>query len=139
MSYKVEIIKFLSKLGMNGTANPDSKHNQGRMLGEAYLWDEVARYAKSKSDAAWEVLEKEGIAPRSSEVEASTEREFAFSPSFVGVAKASKAVKKFDADVFAGILNRGKYRVPLSYVKESLDDAKVDSKPRVEMKIIERG
>lgn len=139
MSYKVAIVKALSKLGMNGTENPDAKHNQGRMIGEAFLWDEVAAYAKSKSDAAWEVLEKEGLAPTKDEVEPSTEREFAFSPSFVGVVKTSKPIKRFDADVFAAALSKGKYHVPVSYTKEALNDARVDGKPRTEFKIIERG
>lgn len=138
MSYKVEIVKFLSKLGMNGTKNPDEKHNQGRLLGEAYMWDEVARYAKSKSEAAWEVLEKEGIAPDKATLTESTETEFGFSPSFVGVVKVSKAVKRFDPDTFAERLRTSKYKVPVSFTKEALDDAKVGTSPRAEYKIIER-
>lgn len=102
------------------------------------MWDAVVAYAKSKSEAAWKVLETEGIAPTNDEVEPSSEREFAFSPSFVGVVKASKPIKRFDADVFAASLSRGKYRVPVSYTKEMLDDARVGGKPRVEFKIIER-
>lgn len=139
MSYEVDIIKALSKLGSNGTINPDQKHNQGRLLGEAFMWDAVEKYAKGKSEAAWKALEKEGICPEKSTVEPSTESEFGFSPSFVGVVKASKPVEKFDPETFAGILNRGKYRVPVSYTKEALSDAKVPGNPKVSYKIIERG
>jgi hypothetical protein len=138
MSYMTDIVKALSKLGMNGTANPDEKHNQGRLLGEAYLWDTVEKYAKGKSEAAWKALEKEGIAPKKDEVEASSEQEFGFSPSFVGTVKASKPVSKFDPQTFAERLSKSKYKVPVSYTKEALDDAKVEGNPKVSYNIIER-
>lgn len=138
MSYKVEIIKFLSKLGTNGTKNPDEKHNQGRLLGEAFMWDEVEAYAKNRSEAAWKVLETEGIAPAKNTIEASSETEFGFSPSFLGIVKATKPVSKFDPDTFADMLSRSKYKVPVSYTKEALNDAKVEGNPKVSYKIIER-
>lgn len=138
MSYMTEIVKALSKLGTNGTLNPDSKHNQGRLLGEAYMWDAVEKYAKGKSEAAWKTLEKEGIAPRKEDVEASSEQEFGFSPSFVGTVKASKPVSKFAPDVFAERMSKSKYKVPISYTKEALDDAKVEGNPKVSYNIIER-
>ena len=138
MSYKVDIVKALSRLGTNGTVNPDAKHNQGRLLGEAYMWDEVEAYAKGKSEAAWKALEKEGITPAKDTVEPSTENEFGFSPSFVGVVKATKRVERFDPETFANALSRSKYKVPVSYTKEALDDAKVPGNPKVSYKIIER-
>ena|SRR5258705_4575637 len=139
MSYKVAIAKALSRLGSNGTVNPDQKHNQGRMLGEAYLWREVEAYAKSKSEAAWRVLEREGIAPNKDTIEPGTEVEFGFSPSFVGIAKATQPVKRFDGDELAMLLAKSKWKVPVSAAKEMISDAKVPTKPMVSMKIIERG
>lgn len=138
MSYKVEIVKFLTKLGMNGTKNPDEKHNQGRMLGEAFMWDEVERYAKSKSEAAWKVLEKEGILPDPSTLEEGSETEFGFSPSFVGVVKTTQPVRRFSGDALAVLLAKSKWKVPTSAAKEMIDDAKVPTKPMTSYKIIER-
>lgn len=138
MSYKVELIKFLSKLGMNGTKNPDEKHNQGRMLGTAFMWDEVERYAKSQSEAAWKVLEKEGILPDSNTLAPGTEIEWGFSPSFVGIVKTTEPVKRFSGDALAVTLSKSKYKVPVSVTKEMIDDAKVPTKPMTSYKIIER-
>lgn len=138
MSYKVEIVKFLSKLGTNGSRNPDEKHNQGRALGEAFMWDEVERYAKSKSEAAWKVLEKEGILPDPSALEEGSETEFGFSPSFVGVVKTTQPVRRFSGDALAVLLAKSKWKVPTSAAKEMIDDAKVPTKPMTSYKIIER-
>lgn len=138
MSYKVDIVKFLTKLGSNGTANPDAKHNQGRMLGEAYMWDEVERYAKSKSEAAWKVLEKEGILPDADTLEEGAEQEFGFSPSFVGVVKTTRPVRRFSGEALAVLLAKSKWKVPTSAAKEMIDDAKLPTKPMTSYKIIER-
>jgi len=136
MSYKVAIAKALSRLGMNGTINPDEKHNQGRLLGEAYLWDEVERYAKAKSEAAWTALEKEGILP--DDVIEGTETEFGFSPSFVGTVKATQPVKRFSGEALAVLLAKSRWKVPTSASKEMINEAKVPTKPMVMYKIIER-
>ena len=44
MSYETDIIKALAKMGKtNGTTNPDSKHNTGALLGEAFMWGRMRR------------------------------------------------------------------------------------------------
>jgi hypothetical protein len=138
MSYKVAIAKALSRLGMNGTINPDEKHNQGRLLGEAYLWDSVMAYAKAKSEAAWKVLEKEGILPDESTLSEGGEVEFGFSPSFVGTVKATQPVKRFSGEALAVLLAKSRWKVPTSASKEMINEAKVPTKPMVMYKIIER-
>ena len=138
MSYEVEIAKALAKIGKNGTANPDAKHNQGRLIGEAFLWDRIAKYAEAKSDAAWAAMLKEEVIPEKSTITPG-DHELAYSPSFTVIAKATQPVKRFDANEFATMLAKSKYKVPVSTTKEMLDAARVPTKPIVSMKIVERG
>lgn len=137
MSYETDIIKALSRLGKNGTANPDSKHNTGGMLGEAFLWDKIADYAKKKSDAAWEALEKEGIVPDTKSLTPG-EHQLAESPSFAIYARVTNPVKRFNADELANLLARSKYKVPVSTTKEFVDLAKIPTNPMCSLKVVER-
>jgi len=138
MSYESEIIRALSRLGMNGTANPDTKHNSGRLLGEAFLWDRVAKYAEAKSDAVWKQLSSEGIIPDKASL-GEGDHELAASPSFLAIAKVTKPIKRFSGDELADLLARSKYKVPVSTTKELIDQAKIDGKPARSLRIIERG
>jgi len=139
MGYQTDIIKALSKFGhSNGTTNPDEKHNAGRMLGEAFMWEQVAKYAEGRADAVWAEMTVEGIVPKKEALE-DGEHEVAYSPSFVVISKVSKPVKRFSGEELARMLNKSKYRVPLSTTKEMIDKAKVDSNPMRSLKVIERG
>jgi len=139
MSYQTDITRVLAKLGKNGgTENPDSKHNQGRLLGEAFLWDSVEKYAKGRSDAAWEALLREGIIPAKKDL-SQGEHEMASSPSFVAIARVTAPVKRFSADELAKLMVKSKYRVPESTTKEMVEKAKVPTTSMASLKIIERG
>jgi hypothetical protein len=138
MSYQTSIVKILSKFGQsNGTANPDSKHNAGRLLGEAFMWDQVEKFAKARSDAAWLSLAREGIIPQRKEMEPG-EHELAYSPSFVAIGRVSAPVRRFSGDELAKLLRASKYKVPESATKELIDKAKVPTTSMVSMRIIER-
>jgi hypothetical protein len=138
MSYKTDIVRFLSGVVGKTVPNPDSKHNQGRLIGEAFLWDEVERYAKSKSDAAWEQMGKEGIIPDLSTLDTG-DHELAYSPSFTIQASVSQPVKRFKQEELAQLLARSKYKVPASVTAELCDQAKLPGNPMRKLKIIERG
>ena len=137
MSYHTDIIKMLSKLGKNGTENPDGKHNTGRLIGEAYLWDTVAKYAKGRSDAAWSALASEGVIPRKGEMEPG-QHELAYSPNFVVVGRVTQPVKRFSGDELAKLLSKSKYKVPESTTKEMIDKAKVPTTSMASLTVIER-
>lgn len=137
MSYETDIIKFLSKLGSNGTVNPDAKHNTGGLLGEAFMWDKVEAYAKARADAAWLRLAREGIIADKKSLEPG-DHELASSPSFLAIAKVSQPVRRFSAEALANLLAKSRYKVPVSTTKEFVDAAKVPSSSTVSMKILER-
>jgi hypothetical protein len=138
MSYETDIIKTLAKLGKNsGTENPDSKHNQGRLLGEAFLWDKVEAYARGRSDAAWTSLAREGIIPDKKGLTPG-DHELAYSPSFAVIAKVTQPIKRFNGDELARLLSKSKYKVPESTTKELMDQAKIPANPAVTMKVVER-
>ncbi len=138
MSYETEIVKALAKFGTNSTANPDTKHNTGSLLGDAFMWDKIEAYAKARADAAWLRLAREGIISDKKTLEPG-DYELATSPSFVAVAKVTQPIKRFNADALANILAKSKYKVPVSTTKEYVDLAKVPGSCAVTMKIIERG
>ena len=132
-SYQTKIVSALSKLGSNGTASPD-KSNSGTLLADAFLWDTVEAYAKKRSAAAWDVLEKELDIKRpedpGSHILAST-------PSFVATAKVSQPVRRFSVDELAKAM-KAKYRVPEPTTKEMCEQAKVPGKPSCAFEIVEK-
>jgi hypothetical protein len=136
MSYKTEIVKAISKF--NGVKNPDAKHNTGRLLGEAYFWDEMAKYAKAQAEGKWATLTREGIIPEKRSLDPG-EQEVASSPSFAVIAKVTQPVKRFDVDELAKLMRQSKYKVPESTTKELVDLAKVPTSPMVTMRVVERG
>ncbi len=138
MSYEVEITKALARLGRNGTENPDAKHNTGRLIGEAYMWERVAKYAEAKADAAWKAMLRAEIVPEKKTLEPG-DHELAYSPSFTIIAKVSQPVRRFNGDELAELLAKSKYKVPTSTTKEFIDQAKVPTSSVVSMKIMERG
>ena len=138
MSYKVEIAKALSKIGLtNGTKNPDQKHNTGGLIGEAYLWDEVVRFAEAKKKAAWEAMTKEGLIPDKKKLDPG-DHELTYSPSFTVIAKVTQPVKRFDDEEFARLMLEVR-KVPVSVTKELLDKARMPGNSIVTMKVVERG
>jgi hypothetical protein len=138
MSYESEISRALGRLGKNGTENPDAKHNTGKLIGEAFLWERVAKFAENKAKAVWTAMEKEGLIPDKRTLDPG-DHELAYSPSFTVIAKATQPVKRFDPDEMANLMAKSKYKVPVSTTKEFLEMAKVPTKPVVSMKIVERG
>jgi len=137
MSYETTIVKALSRLGKNGTENPDSKHNTGRLLGEAYMWDQVEKYAKARSAAVWKEMEKEGLVPDKKTLDPG-EYACADSPSFAVFAKVTQPIRRFDGEQLAGLLAKSKYKVPVSTTKELIEEAKVPGNPAVRMVVVER-
>jgi hypothetical protein len=138
MSYETDIIKSLAKFGSNSTANPDAKHNQGRLLGEAFLWDRIEAYARNRSEAAWNALEKNGLVPNKKSLDPG-DHQLTESPSFAVFARVTHPVKRFSGDELATLLAKSKYKVPVSTTKELIDQAKVPTNPMVTMKVVERG
>jgi hypothetical protein len=107
------------------------------MIGEAFMWEQVAKYAEGRADAVWAEMTVEGVVPKKEELKEG-EQEVAYSPSFVVIGKVSKPVKRFSGDNLAAMLAKSKYKVPISTTKELIDKARVDSNPMRSLKIIER-
>jgi hypothetical protein len=138
MAFKTDIIRFMSGIAAKTLPNPDSKHNQGALIGIAFLWDEIQAYAKKKSDEAWERLEKEGIIPEIDKLEPG-EHELAYSPSFTILASVTQPVKRFNQGELSMLMAKSKYKVPVSVTAELCDQAKLPGNPQRKLKIVERG
>lgn len=134
MSFKLAIHKALAKFGSNGTTVPDTS-NTGKLVGEAYMWDEIASYAKKKSEQLWGRLEADGIIEPPDNTTAS-ESVLYKSKSFIVNAKVSNPVKRFNPSVLAKALNK-KYKVPIPVAIQMIEEAKIGTKGTVTLSIVE--
>ena len=98
------------------------------------MWDEVTRFAKARSDAAWKKLEAEGLIE-----EPTTQGDHALcvSSNFVVTALVSKPVRRFSADALAAAL-KARYKVPEPVTKTLVEEAKVPTKPSITYAVIEK-
>lgn len=116
--------------------SPDAKHNTGRVIGTAFMWDKIEAYAKKKSELAWKQLEDEEIIDKSENL-TTGDHTLAESPAFSVTVKQTEPRKGFKEDVLQQALQK-KYRVPLHTSKEMIAAAKVPGNPVKTFKIIER-
>lgn len=133
-SYLAKIVKAFNTLAQQLVdLNPDAKHNTGRRFGELYVWDELAKYAKGRSDALWKELEDEGIVATNG-LEPGL-HSIGESPHFVINAEITQPVRRFDSTVLANWFNKSKYKVPVIITKEQIDHAKVPTNGQTRLRI----
>jgi hypothetical protein len=140
-TYEARIIAHLQQLGSDryspATVNPDGKHNMGRAIGEAYMWDVVAKYADARRKEAHKRMEDQGIVKDKKELDPG-DHILADSPSFVITASVTQPVRRFSQEALAQVLSKTKYKVPRAVVDECCEKAKVPSSSTVTVKIAER-
>lgn len=135
MTYTATVYNHLIKLrDALDKLNPDTKHNAGRLIGRAFFWDQIAKFAKKQSEVAWDELENEEIV---SYVESPGDHTLAESPHFMVMDKVSEPRRAFNADVLAEDLKK-KYKVPVPISKELIEKAKIPGKSVHTSTIVER-
>jgi hypothetical protein len=115
--------------------HPDAKHNQGKSILEAFIWDEIAGLSKGRSDATWERMEKNGIYEKPLKP---GKYECGESPSFIIKASVSEPVKRFNEDELARVLEASQFKIPPHMTKGFVGAAKVPGSSQVRVKIEER-
>src|SRR5688572_4069563 len=75
--------------------HPDGKHNQGRSILEAFVWDAIQKLASNKSDQVWDRMEKSDIY-RKPDGKPGKDLECGESPHFIIKATVSEPVKRFN-------------------------------------------
>lgn len=115
--------------------HPDAKHNTGRSILEAFVWDEIQGLAKGKSDKAWERMETEGVYEKP---EKAGKYECGESPHFVIKATVSEPVKRFNEAELAKVLEASEFKVPQHKTKEFVGAAKLPGNPMTRLSIVER-
>lgn len=138
MSFRVDIIKALTA-AVAKLVNPDAKHNQGKSLGEAFMWGVIADYAAKQEEAAWKRLVNEDIVPdkEAMSLEGAGDYEKAHSPRFTVKVKVSAPVRRFNPEALADAMRRSKFKVPVSFMAEQVEKAKKPTKAQVSYKIVE--
>jgi len=115
--------------------HPDAKHNTGRSILEAYVWDEIQSYSKGKAEKSWERMEKEGVYEPPKHLGRHTCGE---SPHFEIRATVSEPVKRFNEAALAKALLVSNYKVPEHVTKELIGASKLPTKPMVRLSIVEK-
>ena len=116
--------------------HPDSKHNQGRYMAEAFVWDEIQSVAKGKSEDAWKRMVNEGIYTEPDRKEAS-DKLLATSPHLELHGKVTVPVKRFSADELAKKLKK-QYKIPEATTKQLVDQSKVGTNGNLLLSIKEK-
>lgn len=136
-SFLGKIIMAMNKVTIElAKTNPDVKSNTGNRLGELYMWDEIAKYAKGRSDKLWEDAEQEKFI-NATELAAGQQHVLTTSPHFVCSAIVTQPVRRFDPTALANWF-LAKYKVPVMVTKEQIELAKVPTKPMVKLNIAEK-
>lgn len=115
--------------------HPDAKHNQGRSILEAFVWDEIQKVSKGKSDAVWERMEKSQIYEKPLKP---GKYECGESPHFVIKATVSEPVKRFKEEELARVLEASPFKIPPHMTKGFVGAAKVPGSPMTRLVIEER-
>ena len=115
--------------------HPDGKHNQGRSILEAFIWDEIQKVSKGKSDGVWERMEKAQIYEKPLKP---GKYECGESPHFIIKATVSEPVKRFKEDELLRVLEVSQYKIPPHIGKGFVGAAKVPGNPSVRLVIEER-
>jgi hypothetical protein len=133
ISFKAQVLSEISKLDRT-IQSPDTT-NKGALLARAFMWDEIASFAKKQSDSAWKELEDAGFIGHPDEQGTHV---IATTPKFSCVVQVSNPVKRFSADELQKIMKRSKFKVPEPVMREYIDQAKVGTKPAIKYTISER-
>jgi len=138
ISYQAKIVSALGAL-KNDIQSPDTKHNQGRYLAEAYFWDAVADYAKKQADRAWKGMESDGVIPDDGARRELTTGEhiLAESPRFVCRAVVTVPVRRFNVGELAKMLKK-KHKIPEPTTVQYCEEAKKATVPQVRLAIEEK-
>jgi hypothetical protein len=126
--------------------NPDVQNNQGRYIGEAYLWRAVEKYASSCYDTLMTEDKKKktkgelfinGILPDRDSLEEGSHDAIVTSPHFVVNVSVSKPVERFNPETLARKLSK-EFKKPESYFLSMIEDAKKPTSGVVKWVIAER-
>lgn len=115
--------------------HPDTKHNQGRSIIEAFIWDEIQGLAKGRSDSVWERMEKAGIYEKPLKP---GKYECGESPSFVIRATVTEPIKRFNEEELARVLEASTFKIPPHMTKGFVGAAKIPTTSQVRLTIVER-
>ncbi len=115
--------------------HPDAKHNQGKSILEAFIWDEIQGLAKGRSDQVWDRMESTGIYDKPTKI---GKHECGESPHFIIKASVSEPVKRFSEEELARVLEASQFKVPPHMTKGFVGAAKVPGSSQVRVKVEER-
>lgn len=128
------VTRFLLTIGKTKDTEFKAKSVVDGLLANAFVWDFVASFAKSRADLAWKKLEDEGVIEGGDDF-LQGDHELARSPSFICSLSVTAAVKRFDPGALADALMSSKYKVPKHITVQMVENAKKATKGQKRYKI----
>jgi len=128
----IELMKLVQTIA---NRHPDARHNVGKVLIEAFIYDEIQKYAKGLSDKVWDRMEKTGLYERPSKP---GKYEISESPHLVLRASVSEPIKRLSEDELARVLEASEYKIPPHKTKGFVGAAKIPGNSAVRASIVER-
>jgi len=128
----MELMKLVQAIA---NRHPDARHNVGKVLVEAFIYDEIEKYAKGLSDKVWDRMEKTGVYEKPLKP---GKYEINESPHLVIKASVSEPVKRFSEDELARVLEASEYKIPPHKTKGFVGAAKIPGTCAVRVSIVER-
>jgi hypothetical protein len=115
--------------------HPDARHNVGKSILEAFVWDEIQKLSKGRSDSVWERMEKTGVYEKPLSV---GRHECGESPHLLIKATVSEPIKRFNEDELLRVMEASEFKVPPHKMKGFVGAAKIPGNPMVRLIIVER-
>lgn len=137
ITFQAAILKEITALAEKlMKLNPDNKSNTGRLLGEAYAWDQIATYAEKQAKLKMaSLIADEILDDPKKQVEGDCV--LGESPKFTVTCKVSAPRKTFDLAKFGAALKK-KYKIPEAITNDFYEKSKSDGSSNRTVKIIER-
>jgi hypothetical protein len=114
---------------------PDSKHNIGRTLATAFVWDEAEKVVKGMSADSWRRIEEFADLNKD---RPPGQYGLADSPGFQVMLEVTQPVRRFNDDAMVAALVESKYKIPPHTARELVQQGKPPGKSSRKFSIIER-
>lgn len=122
-------------------ANPDRKSNDGRIMHQTWLWQEMENYAADMKKASWKLLQAgdDALVPTDEQLrDEHGESILADVGAYSCVVKVEAPRRNFDQDTFVAIVGRN-HNISAAKLEGYVDRSKKETKPVLTKRIVRAG
>lgn len=135
----VEKLREFLDTTISAYPNPDRRSNEGRLLHEAWLWQEVKQYARDAEAAAWRALQAgdDRLVMSDDELRSHSAGEHIVldSDTYSCLVSVEEPRRNFDRDTFVALISR-KFNISAASLLKYVEMARKDSQPPLTKRIV---